>query len=67
MFSKLIESFESIDESQKKVIYSSINKFINPIKIYLIFLVLTLLLILIGIIYINFNLYNLYNLLNIQK
>ena len=67
MFSKLIESFESIDESQKEIIYSLINKFINPIKTYLIFLVLTLLFILIGIIYINFNLYNLYNLLNLQK
>lgn len=42
MFINLLESFSSMDENQKKIIYDCIDSFINPIKFYLILLILIL-------------------------
>lgn len=51
MFINLLESFSSLDEEQKNTIYEYLNRFINPIKFYLILLILVLIFILFTNIY----------------
>lgn len=54
MLVNILESFSSLDEDKKKIIYNLINKFIYPIKIYLILLLLILIIIIgISIYYLN--------------
>ena len=55
MLVSLLDAISGLDTNQKNTIYDIINKFINPIKIYLIFLILILLLILGTTIYLNVN------------
>lgn len=61
MLITLLDSISGLDENQKNTIYSMLNKFINPIKIYLIFLILILLLILGSNIYLNLNIFKYLN------
>lgn len=43
MLINLLDTFSSLDEKQKKTIYSCINNYIYPFKIYLFLLILILL------------------------
>ena len=55
MLVSLLDAISGLDNNQKNTIYDMINKFINPIKIYLIFLILILLFILGSNVYLNIN------------
>jgi hypothetical protein len=55
MLSSILESFESLDYKDKEIINNSINKIINPIKIYLFILLFVLILICVNNYYINLN------------
>lgn len=64
MLVSLIDAISGLDESQKNTIYDIINKFINPIKIYLLILIFILLLIFGSNLYLNINLSKFLNKIN---